>query len=70
MPSGSSVVLSWRRGSAIGATYRHAGFAAPRSMTSTVAVGISDGGLAALRGFPPAMSTLPGSYMTEEPYSR
>src|SRR5262245_38585530 len=70
VPSGSSVALSWRRATDIGATSRHDGVAAVRSITSVLALGTREGGLKFSRGLPPTISTLPGSYMTEEPYSR
>ena len=58
LPSGSSVALRWRRANAMDPTSRQAGVAAFRSITSAALVGGST---------PPITSTLPSSYITEEP---
>ncbi len=58
VPSGNSVLLTWRRGMFMDATERHDGVAAFRSMTSAVAVGGSA---------PPATRILPSAYMAAVP---
>src|SRR5688572_21756431 len=61
LPFGRIVAFWCRRAIAMDATDRHDGEAALRSMTSAVLVGGSP---------PPAIRTLPASYMTDDPESR
>ena len=55
VPSGRSVALCWRRRNFMGAATAQAGFAAFKSMISTMLVGAP----------PPMKMTLPTSYITD-----
>src|SRR6185436_3897672 len=67
LPSGRSVAVCCRRAKDIEGTMRQAGLGRERSMTSALALGRTEGVMLGLIGLPPTISTLPLSYITEEP---